>query len=210
VTYQSVTKKLNAAHPSRGPMIEPLEGRNLASVSYVQVGRLIRPSITKQVASYFSSNLPAGNFLIVVVGGSLTYDDGAAPRQYRVNDYSESDHGYKVVEPGVPRFNAPGLSVAKSNSRAASADSVGVYLKFRHSTAGKVGIELFDTPFTDNLPGAAGAPEFMLKERVVTPAAAVTKAAFSETAIAQPAVNLDFNSEDTLAGKLTDKLDLLT
>jgi hypothetical protein len=149
---------------------EPLEPRRLASASYVQVGKEIRPNIFAQVPSYFSANLPAGDYLIAVAGGSMTYSTYVYPVVYRVNDYVTGDYGFKVIEPGLPRFDAPGLSTPQRNSKAAAADSVGVYIKFHHPQAGKIGIELYDNPFNDNLAGADGSPVFILKERVVTPA----------------------------------------
>ena len=118
----------------------------------------------------------------------MTYNDGISPGRYAVNDFIYSDHGFKVVEPNVRRFNGPGLSIDRSNSKLAAAESVGVALKFRHSTAGKIGLELFDFPYADNRAGLSGSPSFILRERVVTatPAAAVvrlTSPVFSVTPI---------------------------
>jgi hypothetical protein len=186
---------------------ERLEPRRLASVSYVQVGVKVKPNIHNELPVYFSANLPAGNYLIAVTGGSMTYNDGLTPVVYQVNDYNAGNYGYKVVEPGVPLFDAPGLSVPKKKSAIASADSIGVYLKFLHSTPGKIGIELNDDPLQDNAIGIDGSPVFILKERLVASPAAVpatevwASTPFFTSSIAAPL--LDWNAA------LQDKLDSL-
>jgi hypothetical protein len=158
----------------RPVVIENLERRLLRSASYVRVGAKIRPSILAATPSYFAHSLPAGEYLIQVVGGSLSYSYLDNPVYYSVNDYGLGDHGYKVIAPGTPRFNAPGSSNRVLSSVTAADQSKGVYLKFYHPVAGKIGIELYDNPYWDNIRGAAGAPVFELKERVA-PAAGSEK-----------------------------------
>ena len=168
-----------------GSIVEILEARQLLSASYVKVGVTIQPSITSQVATYFSKSLPAGDYLIAVVGGSLTYKDSVKRPVYRVNDFSQGDFGYKVVQTGAKAIDAPGLSVPKASGAIAAADSVGVSIKFRHSVSGKIGIELLDQPFDDNAPGPLGAPVFVLKERITS----LTPAVEQQVAASQPFSN---------------------
>jgi hypothetical protein len=207
----------NHSRPPRSVLLEQLEPRRLASVSYIQVGRSIRPDIVAQVPSYFGYDLPTRDYLIQFVGGSLTYFNGGHPLVYTVNDYDNGDSGYKVVIPGSPRFDAPGLSAPETNSIVASRDSYGLYVEFRHHGAGKIGIEMLDDPIGDNVPGSEGSPVFILKERVVTPAATPaasaaqphaavltesTSAPFSAIPIANSAIDPEL--------ALPDKLVLLT
>jgi hypothetical protein len=192
--------------------MEVLESRRLASVSYVQFGKVIEPDILDHKAAYFAKSVPVGDFLIAVLGGSLTYHVDGASTLYRVNDYDESDHGYKVVAPGMPRFDAPGLSVARSNSRIVSDDSKGVSIKFRHTVAGKIGIEIYDDPYYDNLAGVDGSPRFVLKMRVVTPTPLPTPAVAQAQSL-QPDWAVSPFSSSPLVGfdqSITDPLDQLT
>ncbi|MBV8780205.1 MAG: hypothetical protein JO353_02300 [Phycisphaerae bacterium] len=187
--------------------LERLEERRLASASYVTVGVKVQPVITGHVTAYFAKGLPAGDYLVAVVGGSMTYRNNLAHIKYRVNDYDQGDFGFKIVQPHEAPINAPGLSNAVSNSAAAATASVGLFVKFRHSFDGKIGIVMLDDPYNDNAPGSVGSPVFVLKKRVVTatpaiasPAALTASPMFSTTSISHSIASIDGS----------DKLDQLT
>jgi hypothetical protein len=117
---------------------------------------VVTPDIFSSTRKYWSSNLPAGFYMISYVTGSLRYNP--------LNDWrvSKDDAGYHVVyNNGAADEIFPVASMAEFPTQAqAAAANAGASMIINH-TGGSIGMYLHDAPYADNIDGSPN-PTFRL------------------------------------------------
>ena len=122
------------------------------------VGADLTSQITFSPPTYFDNgaNLPAGDYRVEYVSGSVDYGDGQG---YRVN----GNGTFTITYPGGS-MTAPGTSATGLTAQQAEAQSQGQFVII-HSTGGPIGVSLDDGVYYDYnnvTAGSGGAPTFRL------------------------------------------------